>query len=307
MLGKATRPGFHTVTPYLIVRELQPMVDFLQAAFGATLHFQTTGAAGGTHTEMRIGDSMIMLSGGEKGEVREPMPTMIFLYLEDVDGTYQAALDAGATTLMEPADGAFGEPRGAGITDISGNQWFFANWADRSDAPPPYIEPENTESENIEPATISTATFVEELFVLLQETFEEHKGRYLDNGDSLFLTLANISAAEASIPVGGRCATPAAQVDHTRYYLDVLEVYMLGKMPTDVDWHWIWENVGSVTEAEWQAIQDKLRASYTRIKSAMEAIEHWDNDDAIGAAMSMVVHTAYHLGEIRQALCVLKG
>ena len=142
MLGNPTRPGFHTVTPYLIVRDLQPMIGFLQAAFGATLHYQATGAAGGTHTEMRIGDSMIMLSGGEHGQVREPMPTMIFLYLEDVDGTYQAALNAGATSLMEPTDGAFGEPRGAGISDSSGNQWFFATWADRPDAPPPFVEDE---------------------------------------------------------------------------------------------------------------------------------------------------------------------
>ena len=141
MIGKATRPGFRTVTPYLIVRELQPMIDFLQAAFGATLHYQTKGNAGGTHTEMCIGDSMIMLSGGEGGEVKEPMPTMIFLYLEQVDETYQAAISAGATTLMAPTDGAFGEPRGAGVQDSSGNQWFFANWADRPDAPPAYIDP----------------------------------------------------------------------------------------------------------------------------------------------------------------------
>ena len=141
MIGKVTRPGFHTVTPYLMARELQPMIDFLQAAFGATLHYQAKGSAGGTHTEMRIGDSMIMLSGGEGGEVKEPMPTMIFLYLEQVDETYQAAISAGATTLMAPTDGAFGEPRGAGVQDSSGNQWFFANWADRPDAPPAYIDP----------------------------------------------------------------------------------------------------------------------------------------------------------------------
>jgi len=120
-----------------MVRELQPMIEFLQAAFGATLHYQTTGSAGGTHTEMRIGDSMIMLAGGEGGQVREARPTMLFLYLERVDETYQAALHAGATSLLEPTDGAFGEPRGAGVQDASGNQWYFATWADRPEAPPP--------------------------------------------------------------------------------------------------------------------------------------------------------------------------
>ena len=60
MSGKPTRPGFHTVTPYLIVRELEPMIDFFKQAFGATEHFRATGSAGGTHLEMRIGDSMIV-------------------------------------------------------------------------------------------------------------------------------------------------------------------------------------------------------------------------------------------------------
>lgn len=149
MIGKATRPGFHTVTPYLIVRELEPMVGFLKEAFGATVHYRAKGGSGGTHTELRIGDSMIMIGGGENGQVMEPIPTMIFLYLEDVDETYQAALAAGATSLMEPTDGAFGEPRGAGIQDLSGNQWYFSNWEARPGAPPAYLEPESGKNQPV--------------------------------------------------------------------------------------------------------------------------------------------------------------
>ncbi len=155
--------------------------------------------------------------------------------------------------------------------------------------------------------TIKTTAFTNTIFACLIETFEEVRGIYLDKGTSLFETLQSISAAEASIPVGGRCATLAAQVDHTRYYLDVLEVYMRSEKPENVDWRWIWENVGPVTDEEWRAIQERLHTSYTRIKTAMEEIENWDNEDAIGASMAFVIHTAYHLGEIRQALCVLKG
>jgi len=140
MVGKPTRPGFHTVTPYLIVQELEPMVTFLQRAFGATEHFRTTGSGGGPHLELRIGDSMIMMSGGTVEDPLEPMPIMLFLYVEDVDAVYQAALAAGATSIMEPTDGAFTEPRGAGIRDLSGNQWYFAVWQDRADAPPGYEE-----------------------------------------------------------------------------------------------------------------------------------------------------------------------
>src|SRR4051812_39093541 len=120
MIGKPTRPGFHTVTPYLIVSELEPMIDFLKRAFGATEHFRASGSSGGTHVEMRIGDSMIML-GGAQANIAKPMPIMLFLYIEDVDQVYQAAMAAGATSIMGPTDGAFGEPRGAGIKDISGN------------------------------------------------------------------------------------------------------------------------------------------------------------------------------------------
>ncbi len=74
--------------------------------------------------------------------------------------------------------------------------------------------------------TITTKIFTTELFDLLGETFEQVQGMYLDKGTSLFETLANISAAEASIPVGGKCATLAAQVEHVRFYLDVLEQIM---------------------------------------------------------------------------------
>ncbi len=140
MIGKPIRPGFHTITPYLIVPELEPMLDFLKATFGATEHFRTTGNAGGTHIEMRIGDSMLMLSGGSKTQPNQPMPTMLFLYLEQVDAIYAAALQAGATSLLPPGPN-FGEPHGAGIKDPAGNEWYFARWQDVPNAPPAFVPP----------------------------------------------------------------------------------------------------------------------------------------------------------------------
>lgn len=154
--------------------------------------------------------------------------------------------------------------------------------------------------------TITTKIFTTELFDLLGETFEQVQGMYLDKGTSLFETLATISAAEASIPVGGKCATLAAQVEHVRFYLDVLEQIMTRNELPKVDWGEIWRTVGAVSEDEWQAIQDRLQATYQRVRANMAALENWDSDYAVSAAMSIVVHTAYHLGEIRQALCVIK-
>lgn len=124
MLGEARRAGFHTVTPYLLVREVAPVVSFLEQAFGAAETFRITGAAGGTHCEVRIGDSMVMIGGDVPGGMG-PQPASLFLYIEHVDETYRRAMAAGAEPLMEPGT-HFGESRGAGVRDHFGNQWFIA-------------------------------------------------------------------------------------------------------------------------------------------------------------------------------------
>jgi len=151
---------------------------------------------------------------------------------------------------------------------------------------------------------IEVEHFTSILYDLLDETFARVHGIYLDKGTSLFETLATITAEEASHPVGGKCATLAAQVEHVRYYLDVLEGHLLKQAMEKADWGKIWRTVHSVTPAEWEASKERLNATYHRVRSAMQNLA-WDEDE-IGAALAIVVHTAYHLGEIRQALCVLK-
>src|SRR5256885_15733440 len=95
--------------------------------------------------------------------------------------------------------------------------------------------------------------FKTELFEIFEETFERVKGIYLDRGTSLFETLDTISAAEASQPVSVTCATLAAQVEHIRFYLDVLEGHMIGKPLPHVDWGEIWRTVSAVTPDAWDA------------------------------------------------------
>ncbi len=153
---------------------------------------------------------------------------------------------------------------------------------------------------------IKPTNFTTNLFDLLDETFENHHGIFLDRGTSLFETLATISAAEASIPVSATCATLAAQVAHVIYYMDVLERYILKQEVSGVDWGEVWRTVKAVTPAEWDASQHKLKATYQRIVTMLRQQASWDDEDTIGGALAIVVHTAYHLGEIRQALCVLK-
>ncbi|MBE2223792.1 MAG: hypothetical protein IAF02_19790 [Anaerolineae bacterium] len=155
-------------------------------------------------------------------------------------------------------------------------------------------------------AQIQTEHFTQALLMLLDETFDNVQGIYLDKGTSLFETLADITAAEASIPVGGKCATLAAQVKHIAFYLDVLEHNVRTGQFEKVDWDKIWRETTAVSLQEWQSIQTELRESYNRIKQLINDTTEWPSEFEIGGAIAMVAHTAYHLGEIRQALCVLK-
>lgn len=139
-----------------------------------------------------------------------------------------------------------------------------------------------------------------------EETFESVQGIYLDRGTSLFETLAGIDAATASRPVSATCATLAAQVDHVRFYLDVLYGYMTGNPPEKVDWKEIWRTVSAVTPDEWAAINARLHESHQRVLAMVRGFETWDGENDISGALAVLIHTAYHLGEIRQALCTLR-
>jgi len=124
MAVKPIREGFHTVTPYLMVREAAKLIDFVKEAFAATELFRGTGSAGGIHAEVRIGDSMVMI-GGAGTWSGEPIPAAIYLYMDDVDAVYKRALQAGAASLSEPADQPYGD-RIAGVKDPFGNVWYIA-------------------------------------------------------------------------------------------------------------------------------------------------------------------------------------
>ena len=155
-------------------------------------------------------------------------------------------------------------------------------------------------------STIESEHFTKALRMLLDETFDRVQGFYLDGGTSLFETLAGISAAAASIPVGHKCATLAAQVKHVAFYLDVVDNSVRDPSFPPADWDEIWRTVSSVSPDEWAAIQAELRASYNRILKLIDDTPAWPDEVYIGGAIAMIAHTAYHLGEIRQALCTLQ-
>ena len=152
---------------------------------------------------------------------------------------------------------------------------------------------------------IAIERFTNELFPLLEETFERVNGIYLDKGTSLFETLDTISAEEASHPVSAHCASIAGQVEHVRFYLQVLQDYMQQKEIGKIDWQASWY-LKTVTPDEWEALKQRLRATYQGVLALIKSFESWEGENDIAGALAIVVHTAYHLGEIRQALCVVR-
>ncbi|MFN8384459.1 MAG: hypothetical protein U0V02_21145 [Anaerolineales bacterium] len=152
---------------------------------------------------------------------------------------------------------------------------------------------------------IEPKAFRNVLHDLLDETFENHHGIYLDKHNGLIETLELVSAEEASIPVGGKCASLAAQVAHVTFYIESFERFALQGDNSPRDWSLIWRTVEKVTAEEWENYKSKLKDAYRRMEKLFSENPIWD-EDTMGGALSIVIHTAYHLGEIRQALCVLK-
>lgn len=117
-------PGYHSVTPYLIVRGAERLIAFLKEAFGAEEIYcsrKPDGTIG--HTQLRIGDSMVELAEGN--EQWKPLACALHLYVPDADATYRKAMAAGGTSLYEPADMFYGD-RSGGVADPSGNQWYIS-------------------------------------------------------------------------------------------------------------------------------------------------------------------------------------
>lgn len=149
--------------------------------------------------------------------------------------------------------------------------------------------------------TIAQEDFTNSLFQLLKETFEgpppEVGSAYLDKGGGLFQTLDELTAEAASISVRPGAPTIAGHCEHARFYVMALYDFMRGA--TDkIDWRRSWL-VQTVTPSEWDELKEQLRAAYTTVTEHLRTVEAW-GDDEVGDAMAILVHTAYHLGAIRQ-------
>jgi len=111
--------GRHTVTPRIITPKPEEMVHFVKEVFRGQGEFHVNRPA-----EIRIGDSLIMISDG--GGLREPVSAFLYVYVENVDETYQRAVEAGAETLELPSDQPYGDRR-AMVKDPWDNLWQIAS------------------------------------------------------------------------------------------------------------------------------------------------------------------------------------
>lgn len=110
--------GRHTVTPRIIVRDPENLIAFIKRVFYGRGEFRP-----GRPAEIRIGDSVVMISDG--GGLREAAPAFLYVYVEDADSTYRRAIEANAVSIEEPADMLYGDRR-AMVRDEWGNTWQIA-------------------------------------------------------------------------------------------------------------------------------------------------------------------------------------
>lgn len=111
--------GYHTVTPYLTVRDAVGLIEFLRKVFDAEQverHDRPDGTI--MHAEVRIGDSMLMIS--DACEQMGPMTSHLYFYVPDTDATYRKAMEADSESIMQPENQFWGDRMG-GVRDPWGN------------------------------------------------------------------------------------------------------------------------------------------------------------------------------------------
>lgn len=124
--------GYHTLTPYLVIKGAAAALDFYARAFGAEEIMRLSGPDGGVaHAEMKIGDSVFMLGdefpdmGYVGPRALGGTPVSLMIYVDDVDAVFARALAAGAVEKRPVADQFYGDRTGV-LEDPFGHVWSLA-------------------------------------------------------------------------------------------------------------------------------------------------------------------------------------
>jgi PhnB protein len=117
--------GYSTVSPYLVAKGAQQVIDFLKNAFGAAeLRRYAMPDGSIMHAEVRIGDTVVMI--GDAGGEWPAIPAFLHVYVDDVDTVYHRALDAGGVSVQAPQRKDGDPDRRGGVKDPAGNTWWIA-------------------------------------------------------------------------------------------------------------------------------------------------------------------------------------
>jgi len=114
--------AYNSLSPYLVVSGAQKVIDFVQAVFGAKevrRYDRPDGAI--EHAEVRIDDSVLMLSDATEGY--PAFPSMVHLYVSDVDQVFEKALAAGASEVESPRIHEGESDKRGMVMDPLGNTW----------------------------------------------------------------------------------------------------------------------------------------------------------------------------------------
>jgi PhnB protein len=123
--------GYHSVTPYLIIKGAAEAIDFYKKAFGATELFRMEHGGKVGHAEVKIGDSPIMLAdeqpemGYKSPKTLGGTPVSLMIYVEDVDTTFKQAITSGGVQVKPLQDQFYGDRSGT-LTDPFGHVWTVA-------------------------------------------------------------------------------------------------------------------------------------------------------------------------------------
>ena len=167
--ASAVRAGFTTVTPYVQVRD-SGFLDFISKAFGA-VEIASSPTPHHIHREVRIGDSMMMISERES-TTETTGPTSFHIFVPDVDRVFERAIAAGGKSLGDPENRPYGERSGF-VEDPFGNYWFVGT----SLGPTPVPEGLRTVTPYLHPRSApSYIDFLTRAFGAVEEFRAEHQG-----------------------------------------------------------------------------------------------------------------------------------
>jgi PhnB protein len=124
--------GYHTLTPYLVIRGAKEALEFYTKAFHAQeKHRMVDGNGRIGHAEITIGNSMVMLADENPGTGHKSAsdlggsPVTLCLYVEDCDAWFNRAVSAGAT-VERPLQTMFYGDRTGGVKDPFGFVWYIS-------------------------------------------------------------------------------------------------------------------------------------------------------------------------------------